>query len=82
MSQINSYIKDDFQDVLLLSCFVGHPVCTLGNYVLFKKSIIIPLMSNFGLPRVEICSRNSRNRRQFLPRVVVKSRVNTLLSLL
>ena len=79
MSQINSYIKDDFQDVLLLSCFVGHPVFTLGNYVLFKKSIIIPLVSNFGLPRVEICS---RNRRQFLPRVVVNSRVNILLSLL
>ena len=28
MSQINSNIKDDFQVVLLLSCFVGHPVCT------------------------------------------------------
>ena len=26
MSQINSKIKDDFQVVLLLSCFVGHPV--------------------------------------------------------
>ena len=26
MSQINSNIKDDFQVVLLLSCFVGHPV--------------------------------------------------------
>ena len=29
MSQINSNIKDDFQVVLLLSCFVGHPVCTV-----------------------------------------------------
>ena len=29
MSQINSNIKDDFQVVLLLSCFVGHPVCDL-----------------------------------------------------
>ena len=27
MSQINSNTKDDFQVVLLLSCFVGHPVC-------------------------------------------------------
>ena len=26
MSQINSNIKDDFQVVLLLSCFVEHPV--------------------------------------------------------
>ena len=26
MSKINSNIKDDFQVVLLLSCFVGHPV--------------------------------------------------------
>ncbi len=26
MSQINSNTKDDFQFVLLLSCFVGHPV--------------------------------------------------------
>ena len=26
MSQINSKIKEDFQVVLLLSCFVGHPV--------------------------------------------------------
>jgi len=26
MSQINSNTKDDFQAVLLLSCFVGHPV--------------------------------------------------------
>ena len=26
MSQINSNIKDDFQVVLLMSCFVGHPV--------------------------------------------------------
>ena len=25
-SQINSKIKDDFQVVLLLSCFMGHPV--------------------------------------------------------
>ena len=28
MSQINSNIKDDFQVVLLPSCFVGHPVYT------------------------------------------------------
>ena len=26
MLQINSNTKDDFQVVLLLSCFVGHPV--------------------------------------------------------
>ena len=26
MSQINSNIKDDFQVVLLLSCFMGHTV--------------------------------------------------------
>jgi len=26
MSKINSNIKEDFQVVLLLSCFVGHPV--------------------------------------------------------
>ena len=31
MSQINSNIKDDFQVVLLLSCFVGHPVCSLQS---------------------------------------------------
>jgi len=31
MSQINSNIKDDFQVVLVLSCFVGHPVCHTNN---------------------------------------------------
>ena len=31
MSQINSNTKDDFQVVLLLSCFVGHPVCLYGG---------------------------------------------------
>ena len=37
MSQINLNIKDDFQVVLLLSCFVGHPVC---------KNRLILLISN------------------------------------
>ena len=31
MSQINSNTKDDFQVVLLLSCFVGHPVYSVGG---------------------------------------------------
>ena len=31
MSQIISNIKDDFQVVLVLSCFVGHPVCSLQS---------------------------------------------------
>ena len=31
MSPINSKIKDDFQVVLLLSCFVGHPVSFYMN---------------------------------------------------
>ena len=31
MSQINSNTKDDFQVVLLLSCFVGHPVPKPSN---------------------------------------------------
>ena len=31
MSQLNSNKKDDFQVVLLLSCFVGHPVCFLQS---------------------------------------------------
>ena len=39
MSQINSNTKDDFQVVLLLSCFVGHPVCSshrnINNNVIF-----------------------------------------------
>jgi len=29
MSPITSKFKDDFQFVLLVSCFVGHPVCIL-----------------------------------------------------
>ena len=33
MSQLNSNIKDDFQVVLLLSCFVGHPVFQIMNSV-------------------------------------------------
>ena len=33
MSKINSNIKDDFQVVLLLSCFVGHPVPEVGFVV-------------------------------------------------
>ena len=40
MTQINSNTKDDFQVVLLLSCFVGHPV-----FVFF--TILIPLIYNF-----------------------------------
>ena len=39
MSQINSNIKDDFQVVLLLSCFVGHPVD-------FRKTKIIQRFYN------------------------------------
>ena len=38
MSQINSNTKDDFQVVLLLSCFVGHPVrciAALHNRILW-----------------------------------------------
>ena len=33
MSKINLYIKDDFQVVLLLSCFVGHPALDGRNRV-------------------------------------------------
>ena len=33
MSQINSNNKDDFQVVLLLSCFVGHSVCIFWIYL-------------------------------------------------
>ena len=29
MSQVNSKTKDNFQVVLLLSCFMGHTVCAL-----------------------------------------------------
>ena len=38
MSQINSNVKDDFQVVLLLSCFVEHPVlCDLKDDKLAAK---------------------------------------------
>ena len=33
MSKINSNTKDDFQVVLLLSCFVGHPVLSLWFFL-------------------------------------------------
>ena len=36
MSQINSNIKDDFQVVLLLPCFVGRPV-RLNEFLNFQK---------------------------------------------
>jgi len=36
MSQINSNTKDDFQVVLLLSCFVEHPVFV---HYIYKKII-------------------------------------------
>ena len=36
MLQINSNIKDDFQVVLLLSCFVGHPVYKVAA-AMFKQ---------------------------------------------
>ena len=48
MSQINSYIKDDIQVVLLLSCFVGHPVayvrkitknCTVHELILLGVKV-------------------------------------------
>jgi len=37
MSKINSNIKDDFQVVLLLSCFVGHPVPKNIAHIRHKK---------------------------------------------
>ena len=36
MSQIIFKFKDDLQAVLLLSCFVGHPVCTYKIRVVIK----------------------------------------------
>ena len=39
MSKINSNIKDDFQVVLLLSCFVGHPVFDVANPVGLQDDI-------------------------------------------
>ena len=41
MSQINSNIKDDFQVVLLLSCFVGHPVFKLISDSEFGRNLQI-----------------------------------------
>ena len=38
MSQINSMIKDDFQVVLILSCFVGHPVAIDERLLIYLKS--------------------------------------------
>ena len=40
MSQINSNTKDDFQVVLLLSCFVGHPV--------FKSAVHKPALAHLN----------------------------------
>ena len=40
MSQINSNTKDDFQVVLLLSCFVGHPVYQHSKSNFHSKNII------------------------------------------
>ena len=37
MPQINSKIKDDFQIVLLMLCFVGHQAC---NRIIFYSSLI------------------------------------------
>ena len=36
MAQINSNIKDDFQVVLLLPCFVGHPVTVQHRQLDYK----------------------------------------------
>ena len=50
MSQINSNIKDDFQVVLLLSCFVGHPVyfkLTKYSFCNNEKSVYDCLMFNW-----------------------------------
>ena len=46
MSQINSNTKDDFQVVLLLLCFVGHPVCERKHYLIKQK---IDLSQSYGL---------------------------------
>ena len=51
MSQINSNIKDDFQVVLLLSCFVGHPVGNIINdriYILHLNFNLLALVSISG----------------------------------
>ena len=45
MSQINSYIKDYFQVVLLLSCFVGHPVCIDPVKIKMSKNDINNLLT-------------------------------------
>ena len=59
MSKINSNIKDDFQVVLLLSCFMGHPVAettaeilqtTLRSYLKFVHRKYFSLVSNDKLP--------------------------------
>ena len=44
MSQINSNTKDDFQVVLLLSCFVGHPVAGEDGETFDDKQIVIVFM--------------------------------------
>ena len=41
MSQINSNTKDDFQVVLLLSCFVGHPVFKNHDYSFLIKIFLL-----------------------------------------
>ena len=54
MSQINSNIKDDFQVVLLLSCFVGHPV----NKYEREKSVIKMQFLSFEFDNKKDCFPN------------------------
>ena len=58
MSQINSNIKDDFKVVLLLSCFVGHPVhqniyIYLYSYTLNWNFLLWSLSAEFWLKILE-----------------------------
>ena len=54
MSQINSNTKDDFQVVLLLSCFVGHPVPKMAILefveITLTKKFNNLILFNIGFP--------------------------------
>ena len=54
MSQIDSNIKDDFQVVLLLSCFVGHPVCTSDERCTTVRYVFLKMYSKNDV--IQMCT--------------------------
>ena len=78
MSQINSNTKDDFQVVLLLSCFVGHPVQGVVQFSASQSAWAIYFYLGFQYTVTRVSSEKGKSFREnvafftknfFLPKI-------------